>query len=133
MPDTLWHGRFASGPADALLAYTVSLPFDRRLWRDDIAGSRAHVGGLARARLLSDDESATILSALDEVEDELASDRFAFAQSDEDIHTAVERRVTELAGPAGGKLHTARSRNDQVATDLRLWCKRELLEIARLV
>jgi argininosuccinate lyase len=133
MPDTLWHGRFASGPADALLAYTVSLPFDRRLWRDDIAGSRAHVGGLARAGLLSEDESAAILSALDEVEDELASDRFAFAQSDEDIHTAVERRVTELAGPAGGKLHTARSRNDQVATDLRLWCKRELLEIARLV
>jgi argininosuccinate lyase len=133
MPDTLWHGRFASGPADALLAYTVSLPFDRRLWRDDIAGSRAHVGGLARAGLLTEDEAAAILAALDQVEDELAADRFAFAQTDEDIHTAVERRVTELAGPAGGKLHTARSRNDQVATDLRLWCKRELIEIARLV
>jgi argininosuccinate lyase len=130
---TLWHGRFASGPADALLAYTVSLPFDRRLWRDDIAGSRAHVGGLRRAGLLTADEEAAILAALGQVESELAGDEFAFAQSDEDIHTAVERRVTELAGPAGGKLHTARSRNDQVATDLRLWCKRELLAVARLV
>ena len=67
------------------------------------------------------------------VEQEMADGSFAFAQSDEDIHTAVERRVTELAGPAGAKLHTARSRNDQVATDLRLWCKRELIEVARLV
>src|SRR5215218_5633181 len=135
MPDghTLWHGRFAAGPADALLAYTVSLPFDRRLWPDDITGSRAHVGGLQRAGLLTDDEATAILGALDQVEVELSSDTFAFVQSDEDIHTAVERRVTELASPAGGKLHTARSRNDQIATDLRLWCKRELIEVARLV
>jgi argininosuccinate lyase len=130
---TLWHGRFASGPAEALLAYTVSLPFDRRLWRDDIAGSRAHVGGLHRAGLLTDDEIERILAALDQVEQELSTDAFTFLPSDEDIHTAVERRVTELAGPAGAKLHTARSRNDQVATDLRLWCKRELMEVARLV
>ena len=130
---TLWHGRFASGPADALLAYTVSLPFDRRLWRDDIHGSRAHVGGLARAGLLTEEEVDAILGALDQVAAELAADTFTFVQSDEDIHTAVERRVTELAGPAGGKLHTARSRNDQIATDLRLWCKRELTEVARLV
>ena len=130
---TLWHGRFAGGPADALMAYTVSLPFDRRLWRDDIIGSRAHVGGLARAGLLDDEELEAILAALDQVEGELADGSFAFVHSDEDIHTAVERRVTELAGPAGAKLHTARSRNDQVATDMRLWCKRELIEVARLV
>ncbi len=128
---TLWHGRFAGGPADTLMAYTVSLPFDRRLWRDDVAGSRAHVGGLRRAGLLTADEERAVLAALDEVEAELSEDRFAFADGDEDIHTAIERRVTELAGPAGAKLHTARSRNDQVATDLRLWCKRELLEIGR--
>ena len=115
------------------MAYTVSLPFDRRLWRDDIAGSRAHVGGLARAGLLDDTELTAVLAALDTVEQEMADGSFAFAQSDEDVHTAVERRVTELAGPAGAKLHTARSRNDQVATDLRLWCKRELIEVARLV
>jgi len=127
---TLWHGRFASGPAEDLLAYTVSLPFDRRLAADDIAGSRAHVRGLGRAGILDDGEVAAVLDALDRVEQELAEDRFAFVGADEDIHTAVERRVTEIAGPPGAKLHTGRSRNDQVATDLRLWCKRELPAVA---
>jgi argininosuccinate lyase len=128
---TLWHGRFEGGPDDALMAYTVSLPFDRRLWRDDIAGSRAHVLGLGRADLLSDGEVGAVLAALGQVESEIGAGTFVFVAGDEDIHTAVERRVTELAGPAGAKLHTARSRNDQVATDLRLWCKRELVEVAR--
>ncbi len=128
---TLWHGRFASGPAEELLAYTVSLPFDQRLWPDDIEGSRAHVAGLARAGLLSEDERDGILLALDAVWSELSSGEFVFVASDEDIHTAVERRVTEIAGPAGGKLHTGRSRNDQCATDLRLWCKRELRTVAQ--
>jgi len=128
---TLWHGRFAGGPAEALMAYTVSLPFDRAMWRDDIDGSMAHVRGLARVGLLTGEERDTILAALDSVATEMAAGIFEFVESDEDIHTAVERRVTELAGPAGGKLHTARSRNDQVATDLRLWCKRELLDVAR--
>ncbi len=130
---TLWHGRFAGGPSDELLAYTVSLPFDRRLWPDDVAGSRAHVGALERAGLLSPEECDAVLGALGVVEAELSADAFQFAPTDEDIHTAVERRVTELAGPAGAKLHTARSRNDQVATDLRLWCKRELVAIARRI
>ena len=130
---TLWHGRFEGGPAEALLAYTVSLPFDRRLWRDDIAGSRVHVRGLARAGIISDDECDEVLAALEQVHDEIARDRFTYLPSDEDIHTAVERRVTELAGAAGAKLHTARSRNDQVATDLRLWAKRELVDVARAV
>ena len=119
---TLWHGRFAGGPADALMAYTVSLPFDRTMWRDDIAGSAAHVRGLARVGLLDEAERDAILAALEGVADEIESDTFVFVESDEDIHTAVERRVTEIAGPAGGKLHTARSRNVQVATVLRLWC-----------
>jgi argininosuccinate lyase len=123
---TLWHGRFAEGPAEALMAYTASIGFDRRLWRDDIAGSRAHVKGLAHVGLLTDAERDSVLTALDGVFAEMESGSFEFLASDEDIHTAVERRVTELAGPAGAKLHTARSRNDQVATDLRLWCKREL-------
>ena len=132
-PTTLWHGRFAGGPAEELLAFTVSLPFDRRLWREDITGSRAHVDGLQRAGLLDETERDAIQHALDQVETELVTGSFEFAPTDEDIHTAVERRTTELAGPAGAKLHTARSRNDQVATDLRLWCKRELLEVARRV
>jgi argininosuccinate lyase len=128
---TLWHGRFEGGPDAALLAYTVSLPFDRRLWHDDVEGSRAHVRGLARAGIIADHERDEVLVALDRVHAELAEGRFEFVEADEDVHTAVERRVTELAGPAGAKLHTARSRNDQVATDLRLWCKRELVEVAR--
>jgi argininosuccinate lyase len=130
---TLWQGRFGGRPAEDLLAFTVSLPFDQRLAGDDITGSRAHVRGLARVGLLDGDEAAAILAALDTVEAELAGGSFAFAPTDEDIHTAVERRVTELAGPAGAKLHTGRSRNDQVATDLRLWCKRELVALAAAV
>jgi argininosuccinate lyase len=127
---TLWHGRFESGPAADLLAYTVSLPFDQRLFPDDIAGSRAHVRGLGRAGILAEDEVVSVLGALDQAEAELAGGTFAFVESDEDIHTAVERRVTELAGDAGARIHTGRSRNDQVATDLRLWCKRELVTLA---
>jgi argininosuccinate lyase len=130
---TLWHGRFEGGPDAALMAYTASLPFDRRLWRDDIAGSRAHVRGLARVGLLANDERDAVLTALDQVESEMGAGRFVFVESDEDIHTAVERRVTELSGAAGAKLHTGRSRNDQVATDLRLWCKRELVAVAAAV
>ena len=128
---TLWHGRFEGGPDEALMAYNASLSYDRRMWRDDIAGSRAHVRGLARVGLLDQAECDSVLVALDTVESEMAQGRFEYLPSDEDIHTAVERRVTELAGAAGAKLHTGRSRNDQVATDLRLWCKRELTEVAR--
>jgi argininosuccinate lyase len=130
---TLWHGRFAGGPADELLAYTVSLPFDQRLAPHDIAGSRAHVRGLVRAGVLAEDEAATVLEALDTVAAELASGDFGFVSSDEDIHTAVERRVTELAGPAGAKLHTGRSRNDQVATDLRLYTKAAVVDVVERV
>jgi argininosuccinate lyase len=126
---TLWSGRFEGGPAEALLAYTVSLPFDRVLADVDIVGSRAHVRGLGRAGILDAGEVSSMLAALDSVAMELAAGTFAFAPGDEDIHTAIERRVTELAGPAGAKLHTGRSRNDQVATDLRLWCKRAIVEV----
>ena len=127
---TLWHGRFDDGPADELLAFTVSLPVDRRLAADDLAGSSAHVRGLARAGVLTADERDAVLAALDQVGAEMSAGTFVFLPSDEDIHTAVERRVTELAGPAGAKLHTGRSRNDQVATDLRLYTKRALLDVA---
>jgi argininosuccinate lyase len=121
----LWHGRFGEGPSDELLAYTVSLGYDRRLAADDIAGTRAHVAMLAHVGLITADDRAMIVAALDRVGHELSSGEFVFATTDEDIHTAIERRVTELAGPAGAKLHTGRSRNDQVALDLRLWLRRE--------
>ena len=130
---TLWHGRFEGGPAEALQALNDSLPFDRRMFREDIAGSRAHVRMLSRVGLMSEVDSEAVLVALDAVEAEMADGSFAFAAGDEDIHTAVERRVIELAGDAGARLHTGRSRNDQVATDLRLWTLRELGDLARLV
>jgi len=115
------------------MALNQSLSFDRRLAGDDIAGSRAHVRGLGRVGLLAADEVTAILDALNRVQAEMDSGEFAFSEFDEDIHTAVERRVTELAGPAGAKLHTGRSRNDQVATDLRLWARRELAVVGRMV
>ncbi len=127
---TLWHGRFGGGPADELMAFTVSLEYDKRLAFDDIVGSRAHVRGLGRAGILDDTQVDRVLSALDDVEVELQNGSFAFVASDEDIHTAIERRVTELAGDDGARLHTGRSRNDQVATAFRLFVKRELGVVA---
>jgi argininosuccinate lyase len=128
---TLWSGRFGGGPADELLRYTVSLSYDRRLAVDDLAGSRAHVRGLARGEILTGADARILLDTLDRVEEELATGTFVFEPGDEDIHTAVERRVTELAGDVGARLHTGRSRNDQIATDLRLFTKRELAGVAR--
>jgi argininosuccinate lyase len=127
--NTLWHGRFDGGPAAALEKYTYSIGYDERLAADDIAGSRVHVRGLGRVGLLSDPEVDQILAALDTVEAEFASGSFVLLPADEDIHTAVERRCTELA-PAAAKMHTGRSRNDQIGTDIRLWLKRELGTIA---
>ena len=129
----LWHGRFESGPADELMAYTESLSFDKRLWADDIVGSRAHVSMLVSVGILSATDGQAIHSALDAVESEFANGTFSFEPTDEDIHTAVERRVTQIAGDAGARIHTGRSRNDQVATDLRLWCKREVRTVRNYV
>src|SRR5207302_2439332 len=127
----LWRGRFGEGPAEELLAFCESLSFDSRLAADDLAGSRAHVNMLARVGLITEEDRAVIGTALDRVEAELEAGTFNFLPLDEDIHTAVERRVTELAGPAGAKLHTGRSRNDQVALDLRLYVRREGRVMAR--
>ena len=125
----LWHGRFSEGPADALMALSVSIDFDQRLAGDDLHGSRAHVDMLASVGLLTEAERFAIAEALDQVERELNEGSFRFVPTDEDIHTAVERRVTEIAGDAGAKLHTGRSRNDQVALDLRMWVRREAREV----
>jgi argininosuccinate lyase len=120
-----WAGRFAAPTAPAVEAFTSSLPFDRRLWPHDVAGSIAHVAALVRARLVTRREGARLARGLAAVARELGAGRFRFLPSDEDIHMAIERRLTELVGPVGGKLHTGRSRNDQVALDLRLWLRAE--------
>lgn len=132
MSSTLWHGRFAGGPSEALQALNDSLPFDQRMFREDIAGSRAHVRMLCDVGLFSEAERDGVLAALDTVEHEIESGSFDFQVNDEDIHTAVERRVTEL-DPAGAKMHTGRSRNDQVATDLRLWTRSAIDEVLELI
>jgi len=116
-----------------MLRFTECLSFDQRLFREDVAGSRAHVRGLARVGILTDAEADAVDAALVQVEEEMSAGTFAFVPTDEDIHTAVERRVTELAGDAGAKMHTGRSRNDQIVTDVRLYCKRELTAVAREV
>lgn len=132
MSSTLWHGRFAGSPSEALQALNDSLPFDQRMFREDIAGSRAHVRMLCDVGLFTEAERDGVLAALDTVEHEIESGSFDFQVNDEDIHTAVERRVTELE-PAGAKMHTGRSRNDQVATDLRLWTRSAIDEVLELI
>ena len=127
---TLWQGRFDGPPADELWAFTASIAFDARLAPDDIACSLAHVRGLERAGVLDSDETGILVAALNRVAEEVETESFAFVPTDEDIHTAIERRVIEIAGAVGGKLHSGRSRNDQVATDLRLYTKRALAEVA---
>lgn len=127
---TLWQGRFSTGPSAELMAFTESLSFDRLLWREDLRGSTAHVRGLVHVGLLTEEEGAEIIGALKVVEAEFEANAFIFLESDEDIHSAVERRLTELVGDNGAKLHTGRSRNDQIATDLRLYAKRAIIEVS---
>ena len=116
----MWGGRFALGPSEALDALNRSLPVDHRLWPQDVAASKAWVHALGRARVLAPAEEAQLLEGLDRVADRLA-DGAAVGAPDEDVHTLVERLLYEEVGAVAGKLHTGRSRNDQVATDLRLW------------
>ena len=122
----LWGGRFEGGIDDWMRQFNDSFRFDRRLADADIRGSIAYAGALARAGLLSGEEHARIVSGLEQVRAEFEEGRFEARPSDEDVHTAVERRLTELIGAPAGKLHTGRSRNDQVATDLRLWLLGEM-------
>src|ERR1700722_8514828 len=119
-------GRFAKGRLPEVEAFTASLPFDRQLFRHDIRGSIAHANMLAKVKLISRADAEKIAKGLRAIEREIDAGKFKFDIADEDIHIAVERRLIELADDAGRKLHTARSRNDQVALDLRLFLKDEI-------
>jgi argininosuccinate lyase len=118
---TLWGGRFSQKPDDLAWMLNTSLPVDQRMAMQDVEGSLAWADAIHGAGILSDKEHSSISLGLAAIKEEFASGNFHFVPSDEDIHTAVERRLTELIGGAAGKLHTGRSRNDQVATDFRLW------------
>ncbi len=119
----MWGGRFAAGPAELMQRINASHPFDRKLWRQDLRQSRAHAVMLAKQGLITDTDQRAILDGLTQIEAEIASDSFTWSDALEDIHMHVEHRLGELAGSAGKRLHTARSRNDQVATSMRLWTR----------
>jgi argininosuccinate lyase len=132
-PRNLIRGRFKSPRLSEVEAFTASLPFDRRLFRHDIRGSVAHARMLAKAGLISNAEADRIAKGLKQIEREIDAGSFRFDLTDEDIHLAIERRLTEVAGIAGAKLHTARSRNDQVALDLRLYLADEIVVVLDLL
>ncbi len=129
----LWGGRFSEPADDDLKALQDSISFDKRMYREDIAGSIAYARAIAGAGIITPDEASTIIQGLETVRQEFDSGTFELQPGDEDIHTAVERRLTEMVGPAGGKLHTGRSRNDQVATDFRLWVMRAIGDMDELI
>jgi argininosuccinate lyase len=121
--NAMWGGRFAGGPSAIMREINASIPFDQRLWRQDVAGSRAHVAMLGAQGIVEADDVAAIDAGLARIADEYAADGVPVDLDREDIHMTAESRLAEIVGPAAGRLHTARSRNDQVATDFRLWVR----------
>ena len=129
MSNKMWGGRFEAGPDAIMEEINASIGFDQRLAPQDIAGSKAHAAMLAAVGVLTEDDARAIVAGLDQVGREIEEGRFTFSRALEDIHMNVESRLAEIVGPAAGRLHTARSRNDQVALDFRLWVRDTLDEI----
>src|SRR6201993_404997 len=123
MSNKMWGGRFRSGPDPIMEEINASIDFDRHLYRQDIAASKAHAAMLAKKGIIAAQDAKKIAHGLDTILSDIEAGKFAFKRALEDIHMNVESRLAELIGPAAGRLHTARSRNDQVATDFRLWIK----------
>src|SRR5262245_3042115 len=123
MSNKMWSGRFTSGPGAIMEEINASIDFDRHLYRQDIAASKAHAGMLAKQGIITADDAKKIAHGLDTILSEIEAGKFSFKRALEDIHMNVEGRLSELIGEAAGRLHTARSRNDQVATDFRLWVR----------
>ena len=124
-----WQGRFSGETSKLVEEFTSSLHFDRRLYRYDIAGSMAHARMLGKQGILTAAEVEAIVAGLEQVRGEIDRGEFGFEAADEDIHMAVERRLTALIGEVGRKLHTARSRNDQVALDIRLYLRDQVKRV----
>jgi argininosuccinate lyase len=129
--NTMWGGRFAGGPAAIMRRINASIDVDRRLHAEDIAGSKAHCAMLVAQRILTAEDGAAIIAGLEQIQAEIDAGEFVFREENEDIHLNVEARLAELIGPVAGRLHTARSRNDQVATDFRLWVRATIDRIDR--
>ncbi len=126
-------GRLPNTIDEAMQQLNASVDVDSALWKFDIQGSQAHARGLARAGVISDEEARILVQGLDRVAQEIESGRFLWDPAKEDVHMNIEARLTEIVGPVGGKLHTGRSRNDQVATDLRLYCRAAVSEVIAAV
>src|SRR3972149_2132860 len=126
---TMWGSRFREALDPAAQRYNASIGFDRRLAPQDVRASAAWARALRQAGVLTPGECDTILASLQQIGEEFAGEAFVYYENDEDVHSAVERRLGELIGPLAGKLHTGRSRNDQVATDFRLWMLEALPEL----
>jgi argininosuccinate lyase len=124
----MWGGRFSAGPSAVMTAINASIGVDKRLWREDIEASRAHAAMLAAAKIIPEKDAADIDEGLAAIAAEIEAGTFTFSEALEDIHMNVEARLAERIGEAGRKLHTARSRNDQVATDFRLWVRKEIYQ-----
>jgi argininosuccinate lyase len=129
MSNAMWGGRFGSGPDPIMEDINASIDFDRQLYRQDIAASKAHAAMLAKKGIIAAQDAKRIAHGLDTILSEIEAGKFAFKRALEDIHMNVESRLGELIGPSAGRLHTARSRNDQVATDFRLWIRDAIDEI----
>ncbi len=129
----LWGGRFSEATAASVEAFSASVQYDARLYKHDIMGSKAHAKMLAKQGLISDEECSSIINGLDEIEQDIANGRFQFKQELEDVHMNIEKALTDRIGAAGGKLHTARSRNDQVNLDFRMYLRDEVAELDRLL
>src|ERR1043166_2003867 len=123
MSNKMWGGRFSESPDSIMEEINASIDFDRHLYRQDIAASKVHAAMLAKTGIITADDAASIAHGLDTILSEIENGKFTFKRALEDIHMNVESRLAELIGPAAGRLHTARSRNDQVATDFRLWVR----------
>ena len=131
--DKMWSGRFSASASSLLDQFNASIMYDRKLYREDIEGSIAHATMLEAQGILTKEELNQIVDGLNQVKDEIESGKFEWKISDEDLHMGIEKRLTALIGDAGKKLHTARSRNDQVATDFRRFVLRKNLEIVGLL
>src|SRR6516162_5796222 len=123
MSNKMWGGRFGSGPDPIMEDINASIDFDQKLYRQDIAASKAHAAMLAKKGIITAQDAKRIAHGLDTILSEIETGKFAFKRALEDIHMNIESRLAELIGPASGRLHTARSRNDQVVTDFRLWVR----------
>jgi len=127
--NAMWGGRFAAGPAAVMQEINASIDIDQRLWREDIAGSKAHAAMLAEQKIISNSDAEAIAQGLDQIAGEIELGAFPFSAALEDIHMNIEARLKDLIGEPASRLHTARSRNDQVATDFRLWLRRTCDEV----